>query len=321
MFTGKHDKSTEFSRLRWAFTRQKTKDMLLQDTLGLLRLLPETKALVDLAAALNIDIRFNEKFIGTDDSGATVINRTTGKVHIELKPYRAPEDILPALVHELRHVWQDHRLGLTPQTMAKGEPDARAALFLMRVKEADAYAYTSLAIARINNARAALAEGATLEKKLLQENRGQPLTQEQEDAVSDTIAARIAANIDAEKRLAAGTFIKALTWLDSYDRETLSIYHERYTHPFYEPMKHADGALALADIRKLTTAGKGPTEISYLDHLDDRAFVEAVFKDVKTDLLETANLMAAFEKAATPEKKKQIDTKLRSALSKNSPAA
>jgi hypothetical protein len=308
------DNAAEFSRLRWSFTRQKTKDRLLQDTLDLLRLLPETKAMLALAAAQNIDIRFNEKFIGTDDSGVTVVNRTTGMVHIELKPYRAPEDIAPALIHELRHVWQNHALGLTPRTMARGEPDARAALLLTRVKEADAYAYTDLAIARINNAIEALAEGGRLERQLLKENGGKSLSQQQEDEISDAIAARLSDNLDAEKRLAAAKFIKALTWLDSYDREALAAYHDRYTHPFHEPLEHPDVVLSLADIRKLTTAGEGPTAISYLDHLDDRAFVTAVFRDVKPELLETANLMASFEKAATPEKRKQLDDTLRKAL-------
>ena len=317
------DLNTEFTRLRWAFTSQKKIDRLLEDTKNLLHLLPETKAMLDLAAAQHIDIRFNEKFIGTDDSGVTVTNRTTGTVCIEIKPYRTPEDSVIALIHELRHVWQHTQLGLTAKTMALGEPDARAALLLNRVKEADAYAYTDLAIARLNTAVEALAVGGKLEKELLKQNGGKPLSPEQEDSVSDAIAAPIAARLEADKRLAAGKFIEALTWLDDYDRETLEAYHRRYTDPLLDPLAHLtakDGhVVTLADIRKLTVAGQGATGISYLDHLDDRAFVTAVFNDVDPLLLDTASIMAAFEDAATPEKKKYIDARLRDALGHKSP--
>lgn len=312
-------KNSEFTQLRWSFTTQRKKDKLLQDTIQILRLLPETQALLNLAAAKNIDIRFNENFIGTDDSGVTVIDRNRGNTHIEIKPYRTPEDSVIALIHELRHVWQNDRLGLTPRTMALGEPDAKTALLLNRVKEADAYAYTDLVIMRLNNAQAALAEGFALEKKLLEENAGAKLSPAQEDAVSDLIAAHVASHIEDEKALAARSFAKALSWMDGYDREMMVEYHRRYTSPFMDPLPHLtekDGhVVTLADIRKLTVAGEGATLISYLDHLDDKAFTELVMKGIDPLLLDTAGVMKAFESASSaPERSQYIDAKLRDAL-------
>lgn len=288
------DNADEFSRLRWSFMRQKTKDKLLDDTLALLRILPETKALLDLAAAKNIEIRFNEKFIGTDDSGVTVINRTTGAVHIEIKPYKKPEDTVIALIHELRHVWQMERLGLTPPTMNRVENDAPMALLFMRVKEADAYAYTDLAIARINLAIEALGDATRKLSQITLDNGGQPPTQAQQDAVFDDIAAQMTAHLEADKRLAAGSFMKALGFLDSYDREAVALYQRRYLDP--QPLPHASAPLTLQDVRKLTVAGTGATDVSYLDHLDDRAFAALVLKDVKPELLERTTQMAAQER-------------------------
>lgn len=318
MQQSKKDKAREMGHLRWRFMSQKKKDRLLQDTLHLLCLLPETAALLRLAAEKGIAIRFNGDFIGTDNSGVTVSSRRTGETHIELKPYAAPEDIAPALIHELRHVWQNDRLGLTAKTMGLGETDAKTALLLMRVKEADAFAYTGLAIKRLNNAAAAFAESEELRKKLLKENGGKPLSEAQEDEISDVIAARIAARLPADRDETAAGFVKALTWLDSYDRETLGEYHGRYTHPFNSLLEHLtekDGhAVTLAAIRSLTEAGMGPTRISYLDHLDDVEFENLVLRDVAPALLETERLMTAFEKSATPENRKAIDTQLRAAL-------
>lgn len=313
----------ELSRLRWSFTSQKKKDKLLQDARQMLRLLPETAALLDLADTKNIDIRFNDDFIGTIDSGVTVTDRNTGHVHIELKPYAAPEDIVPALIHELRHVWQNDRLGLTPKTMALGEKDADTALLLMRVKEADAFAYTDIAIKRLNNAAASFAHSEKLRAQMLAENNGQPLTERQEDQISDVIAYHIQSRLESDKKEAGEKFLEALTWLDGYDRETLSAYHRRYTTPEWEPLKHLtekDGhVIKLADIRNLTEMGLGPTRFTYLDHLDDVEFENAILRDVAPALLETSAFMTAFEKSAAPEKRQEIHDRLNKALQTRRP--
>lgn len=317
------NKTREMSRLRWGLMSRKKKDKLLQDTLGILRLLPETAALLDLAAAKNIPISFNPDFIGTDNSGVTVSSRTSGETRIELKPYRDPADILPALLHELRHVWQNDKLGLTPQTMGLGEKNADTALALMRVKEADAYAFTDVAIGRLNNALDAFTRSEPLREKMVKENAGKPLTQEQEDDISDFIAARVTEKMDDDRKQAEEKFLKALTWLDSYDRETLSEYHGRYTFPTLPNIPHLtekDGhVIRLADIRKLTEMGLGPTRFTYLDRLDDVEFENAVLRDVAPALLETSAFMTAFEKSAAPEKRQEIHDRLNTALQTKRP--
>lgn len=305
--------SGEFSRLRWAFTSGRKREKLLADTKRILRLLPETAALLDLAAAKGIDIRLDGEMIGTEDSGLTSINRTTGNISISIKPYKTPEDTVIALIHELRHVWQIEKLGITPMQIGLAESDARSALLFTRVREADAYAYTDLVIARLNNARLALGLGADEETRLHDQNRGAPLTEAQQDDVSDIIAAQISKNIPVEKGIAAASFERALATLQFYDHEAMANYRRRYIDDT-PPLRHLtsrDGdALTIADLRKLTVAGEGPTFVSYLDHLDDAAFTALVLKDVAPGIKEAADLMSAFEKAVTPEKKQAARTRL-----------
>lgn len=302
-----------FSRLRWAFTSGRKREKLLADTKRILRLLPETAALLDLADARGIDIRLDGDMIGTEDSGLTAINRTTGNISISIKPYKTPEDTVIALIHELRHVWQIEKLGITPMQIGLVESDARAALMFTRVREADAYAYTDLVIARLNNAQLALQLGAAEEKRLYAQNNGAPLTEVQQDAVSDIIAAQISKNIPVEKNIAAASFERALATLQFYDHEAMANYRRRYIDDT-PPLRHLtsqDGhALTVADLRKLTVAGEGPTFVSYLDHLDDAAFAALVLKDVAPEIKEAADLMGAFEKAATAEKKQAARTRL-----------
>lgn len=74
--------------------------------------------------------------------------------------------------------------------------------------------------------------------------------------------------------------------------------------------------VTLADIRRLCIAGDGPTQISYMDDIDDKAFTDLLLKDVAPALSEVTSLMEAFERAATPhvKQKTEIDTRLRAAL-------
>jgi hypothetical protein len=126
--------------------------------------------------------------------------------------------------------------------------------------------------------------------------------------------------LPAERVATKVKFIQALTWLDSYDREAVSAYHRRYTHPLEDSTPHMTEkqghVITLADIRRLCIAGDEPTKISYLDDVDDKAFTAMVMKDVAPALSEVTVLMDSFEKAAAPhvKQKSEIDARLKAAL-------
>lgn len=314
---------SEMTRLRWSFTSQKKRDTLLKATSDLLRVWPETAELLDLARDLNIGIRFNEAFIGTETDGVFSRNRTTGECHIELKPFKKPEDAAIPLIHELRHLWQDRQLGLQPGKAALADRDAPFALLLSRVKEADAFAFTDLMIARINNAREDLTDSDAFAKSL---GPGAELTPEQQEQVDEFLAQRIAARLPGEKEKMEQGFLRALGWMESYDRETLEKYHRRYTDPARETQAHLtekDGApLTLAAVRGLLRAGTMVSMPAYLDASDDAAFVQTVMGGLNADVKAVADLIAVFEKAAAKglpaaEEQRQrldIDRRVRKAL-------
>jgi len=66
----------------------------------------------------------------------------------------------------------------------------------------------------------------------------------------------------------------------------------------------------------LCIAGDGPTQISYMDDVNDEAFAALVMKDVAPPLAEVTRLMDGFEKASAPrvKQKVEIDARLRAAL-------
>ncbi|MEZ0259865.1 MAG: DUF6782 family putative metallopeptidase [Alphaproteobacteria bacterium] len=312
----KHDKDA-YSSFRWTWTSAAKRKQLMDETQRILSIWPETRALLDLAAAEKVPIAFADNLIGTDTDGVNIVNRTTGERRIDIKPYKKPEDCAIALIHELRHLWQDKQLGLTALTRGLGEKDATTAMLLNRVKEADAFAFTDLMIGRINHFPDDFKKMESVRAALLFLNRRQPLSEEQENEVSDVMAKAITERLPAERAALKKKFTEALTWLDSYDREAVSTYHRRYIQDPIDHMTEKQGhVVALADIRRLCMAGDGPTQISYMDDVDDKAFAALVMKDVATPLADVTGLMDAFEKAGTRhvKQKSEIDARLKAAL-------
>jgi hypothetical protein len=297
----------EWQRLKWSLASEKKKQKLLDDACRLLRLWPETSALLDLAKAEGIGIRFDESLgateTGADTDGYLYRNRTTGACHIALKPCLQPRDIAVPLIHELRHLWQEKQLGLTPETAGLGEKDARTALILTRVKEADAFTFTDLMIGRINHVEQDLKDQQAFEKKLLAQSSAGALTPQQQNQVDDFLADRISSRIPEEKRKTEERFLKHLGTLDSYDRIAVGDYYRRYISSSGVAMKHMtekDGALiGVSDIRHILKTGIMDVMPVYFDQPDDRAFVDAVLSGVKPAVLDAVSAMEAFEKAAS----------------------
>jgi hypothetical protein len=298
------------SRLRWSFTSRRKRDKLLKAACDRLRLWPETSALLDLAAEKGVAIAFDDALLGSETEGMVMRNRKTGKCRIALKPSLVPEDIAIPLIHELRHLWQEETLGLKTGEAARAEKDALTALFIMRVKEADAFAFTSLMIARLNHAQEDFIAARGMK----------------DEEADEFLAARILSRLPGEREAMARDFEKALSWLDSYDAETLSEYHRRYTAPL-GAARHAEKPLGTPAVRRLLKTGTFPDMPPYLDALDDAALEKKVMAGVRPELKEAAQLMTAFEKAAARglgdgedrRQRAEIARQLRDALKTKSP--
>ena len=294
--------TSEFARLKWSLKSEKKKQRLIDAACQFLRLWPETNGLLELARAKGIGIRFDDSLDGTDTDGVFHRNRETGECYIALKPCLEPHDIAIPLIHELRHLWQEQQLGLTPGKSGLGEKDATTALLLTRVKEADAFAFTNLMIARINHAQQDFIDSEAFGRKLLRDSGAAELSSAQQGLVDDFLAQRIANRVPAETKKMAEDFLRELGDLDSYDHSAAAEYFRRYISPTGPHLSHLtekDGhVLGLADIRKIMQAGTFDTMPRYLADQDDAMLVQAILSGVRADLRETVSLMDAFEKAA-----------------------
>jgi hypothetical protein len=291
----------EFGRLVWSFKSEKKKQRLLDEACNLLRIWPETNALLDLAKQQGVGIRFDDALDGTDTDGYFHRNRQTGDCYIALKPCAKPEEIAIPLIHELRHLWQEQQLGLTPEKSALSEKDVQFALLLTRVKEADAFAFTNLMISRINHAQVDFKDAQELEKKLLKDSGAAQLSPAQQIQVDDLLANRMADRLPFEVKKMADDFLRELGTLDSYDRIAVSDYFRRYvsaTGPNLPHLTAKDGHVTtLADVRSLMKAGSENMP-PYLRDQDDARLIESILSGVSNDVRDTAALIDSFEKAA-----------------------
>ena len=252
------------ARLKWAFTPPSRKKRLLEDTMAVLNAIPETRALLDLAKAEGVSITLSGKLSGTQTLGHVLRDTRTGKMRIELAPFGAAQDLAETLIHELRHVWQHKTLCTDLGPGTREEPGAAMAALVTRVKEADAFAFSMAMIRSINYANGA------------------------DDERPDT------------RRIMADMFRFAIPALGEYDRRTVRHYHDRYTHPDFEPDTHLPPgeALDVAQLRKILKSGVTPDAPGYLDDLDDEGFTALAMAGMAPGIRETLSLMGAFERVA-----------------------
>lgn len=293
----------KWRRLKWSLMSEKKKQKLLDEACNLMRLWPETSELLDLSRALGVGIRFDDSLEPTDTDGIYHRNRTTGECYIGLKPRLDPRDIAIPLIHELRHLWQEKQLGLTPETAGLCEKDALTALIVTRVKEADAFAFTDLMIGRMNNALQDARDAQALEKKLLAQAGLKQLTPAMEEQVEDFLADRIVARIAGEKKKMEEDFLKHLKTLDSYDAIAASGYFSRYIYPALAGAKHLtekDGpVVGVGALRRILKTGTMESMPAYCDAPGDEDFAGMVLSGVKPAVLDAISAMEAFEKAAS----------------------
>lgn len=290
-----------YDRLKWKMAPQKMTNNRLQQAIGFINSYPETVSLIELAQAEGVGFAFSPQMRGTPTAAMLQIDRKTGQQFIALNPEMDPMQLAFGLVHELRHVWQNKVLGLTPATMARAEADPETALILSRVREADAAAFSKLMVERITAYHADMQEVQELVAKL-KEKTGKEPDAFQKQTMDKWLEKRFADRIEDENRQMVLDFGKVLANIDNYDRVTLRNYHANYTSPNDKQIKQKDTSagppITVSDVRKLLKLGVYDNMPTYLERWSDAQFKDAVLYDVAPALKKTVSLIANFEKAA-----------------------
>lgn len=289
-----------WQRLTWAVTPPPRKDAELTAVLDVLKDIPETAALLDLAEAKGVSICFASRLIGKKTSGVFVRSTLPGNTRIELKPGRPAGEAAATLAHELRHLWQAEVLGLEGAKDLRGEyVDPATKILVTRIKEADAFAFTHYIASHVQRVNRDLAE---LGDMLIALKGDQPKL-----SLTDEDRARINAHFnekhkDREKEdieIIRSRFLAELSDLDGYDRRALRKYHALYTHPDFDPKKKPpeDARFELSNLRRILRAGVGTGAPDYMADMDDAALVIKILAPVASDVKNAAGLITAFEKA------------------------
>ncbi|MDE1151497.1 MAG: hypothetical protein PW788_03075 [Micavibrio sp.] len=286
-------------KLKWATTPWFSRKKKLAQAIAPLRQWPETAALLDFAESKGIPIKLSADLIGGQTAGYFTTDRNTGESHIALNPASTPADIGLVLIHELRHVWQSEMLGITPYNRHLEAADPETALFLVRVREADAYAFTNLMIARMRNAAADDTEARNIADRLEKANGGAPLDALQQQLLQEFMLEKFMKRLPQQQFDMAQDFLWAIENMDTYDRETIVDYHTRYTHPQYATEMRPEGTpLNTGDARKMLKLGVHENVPAYFNEVSDAQFRQAVLSSVTPEMKQAVNLIAAFEKAA-----------------------
>ena len=271
----------------------------MQEAMAPLLQWPETRALVEFAAHQNIPITFSKDLINSDIAGHLHVDPKTGHFAISLSPNADSASLTRTLIHELRHAWQNAILGTTQYNMQLEAPDAGTALFFTRVREADAYAFTTLMVTRIINSYDDDEEGHKIKARFTAANGGGALTETQQEILRDMMLDRFLSRLPGQEIEMMQNFYGMLQHMDIYDREALRDYHARYTHPQYLSEQRPQGTpLNTADARKILRMGVHTGVSEYFNQLSDAEFRDMVTEPQAPEVKHAVDLMQSFEKAA-----------------------
>lgn len=290
-----------YERLKWALTPKSRKQALLDDAISVLKIIPQTHDLLDLAKAEGISIGFSAKLIGSGAHGHVLREKNTGETRIELSPRATAEEIAETLIHELRHVWQNNVLGTGATTTGREESSAEMTILMTRVKEADAFAFSLAMVREINYACQLLSNAVDVAKRMMAKNEGMALNEFDIANIGHILMASAAHEPPPDtKKIMAEMFTTILPAMDDYDRLSLDRYRLLYTHAWLDPVPHVPAAEAIdiPKLRKILKAGISPNAPVYLDNLDDVAFSTLVMTGLSPKIRDTISLMDAFESAA-----------------------
>lgn len=291
----------KLAQLRWLLTPAAAKKQQLQEITDYLRQWPETSALLDLAEQKKIPILFDSKLIGSRTTGLFIRSTAPGKTRICLQPQRPTEQVIPTLIHELRHMWQMDVLGIGPDDFRGEYSRPQTKILTTRIKEADAYAFTHMILTRINRASAHLAEAADMAKNLADLNPTKSLSPQDIEKINAHFREKTKDDAQGDVRNIRDHFLKTLRRLDHYDRGSLRKYHALYTTPRLparEKTATDSAKYELQNLRKILRAGIDAQAPDYMADLSDFSLMRIVLSPVNDDVVKTARLMTQFERAA-----------------------
>ncbi len=124
------------------FNRKASDQRRIQRLRNLISLVPEGRALFEFADTVGIEFRFDGR-LSRHDGGFCDDDSTIIRLNRKWPKRKCVE----AICHEIRHIWQDHTIGHTPVDYLK----PYEFLLLNRLKEGDAYAYSSLIVKKLNS--------------------------------------------------------------------------------------------------------------------------------------------------------------------------
>jgi hypothetical protein len=290
-----------WQRLTWAVTPPARKAAELAAVIDVLKDIPETAALLDLAAERGVSIGLAGRLIGKNTSGVFTRSTLPGKTRIELKPGRPAGETAATLAHELRHLWQAEVLGLVGGKDLRGEYlDPMTKILVTRIKEADAFAFTHYIASRVQRMNRDLAELGDMLITLKGDAPKLSLTDE-DRARTNAHFTEKHKNMDKQDvEIIRSRFLAELDDLDGYDRRALRKDHALYTHPDFAPKKKPpqDARFELAHLRRILRAGVGTGAPDYMADLDDAALAAKILAPVANDVKNAAGLISAFEQAA-----------------------
>lgn len=292
------DFSQKKAQLKWSLTSKGAQNKKLQAAIAPLRDWPETAALLEFAESQGVEIGFDKAMIGSGVSGDRHTNFQTGREHISLNPDADTVGLSFVLIHELRHVWQNAILGINASTTNRLEADPETAIFIERVREADAYAFTNLMITRMQDSAKDSEEVQALAKRLVESQGGKPLDPLQQQMISEYMLEKFMLRQPAQQWEMAQNFVWAIDNMQQYDRDTLLRYHEKYTSPDYLSQQKSPQPLDVPDARRMLKMGVHENVPNYLTELSDDQFRGLVLNGVEPLVKESTRLMKAFEAAA-----------------------
>lgn len=267
--------------------------------------------MMEEAERQGIRIFLDPRLIGTGTMGSF----SAEKKHIRLSPDHPVGDIVPTLVHELRHFWQRSVLGEGDYHFDR---TAREALIVSRTLEADAYAFSQTAVRWING-----------QTNLILETAGKAPHLESVEAINAFARKKYEEMRQSARAPAREEFIRALKELSNYDKDTISHYKSNYASLYFRPRQHKQQKQGVVSrLRHILRFGILEADGNYMEGLSDRAFSDIVLRPVDPRVRNAVKMMDAFETASGAKKlsvneskewRRKIETQVKKAMSGPSP--
>lgn len=276
------------ARQEWADTPQTKKDERLQNIIDMVRIVPLTQNMACFLEGLRTRICFEPTLIGTTlhalasfEDNAIYLNPAIDNLSDEVE----------SLVHEGRHMWQFAQLQLKPEEYIRlRRASSVSSLALVRVMEADAFAFTALFIQSMSDMvqkyhEKDAAGAASPFGRLILRNQ---LEMDCERLKHTEYKSKIRED-----------FFASLQQLAVYDSRSLQYYNRQSVlRTKTPPQSAAEDLRVLQKLQNMLKVGIEDFAPGYLNDMDTLRFGAAVFQDMAPDARRTFRLMKEFDRAA-----------------------